>query len=88
VKSHLTKNFVKLYGALPEKVKIIARKNYKIWKKNPSHPSINFKEIKEQAGVYSIRIGLGWRALGVIQNDSIIWFWIGSHSDYNKMISK
>jgi hypothetical protein len=38
--------------------------------------------------VYSIRVGIGWRAMGVIDNDGIIWFWIGSHTDYEKLINK
>jgi hypothetical protein len=87
VNSHLTKDFVKLFKNLPNRLKILARKNYLIWKDNPNHPSLNFKEIKSKSNIYSVRIGIGWRAIGVINNYNIIWFWIGTHSEYDKLIN-
>jgi hypothetical protein len=88
VKSHLTNDFIKCFLNLPERVKNLARKNYLVWKENPYHPSLNFKEIKSGTNIYSVRIGIGWRALGITKDDCIIWFWIGSHSDYDKLIQK
>lgn len=86
MKSHLTKEFIKLFNNLPNNVKILAKKNYSIWKSNPYHKSLNFKETEFGTNIYSIRIGIGWRALGVLKDDRMIWFWIGSHSDYDKII--
>ena len=86
MKSHLTKDFIKCFRKLPDRIKHLARKNYQIWVDNPSHPSLNFK-VPDGSNIHSVRIGIGWRALGVVQNDNIIWFWIGSHSDYDQMIS-
>ena len=37
--------------------------------------------------IYSVRIGLGYRALGVREADEIVWFWIGSHADYDQLLS-
>jgi hypothetical protein len=88
VKSHLTTQFIKNFRVLPDRIKNLARKNYKFWRDNHYHPSLNYKEVKEGTDVYSVRIGIGWRAIGVIKNDNIIWFWIGSHADYNKIIEK
>jgi mRNA-degrading endonuclease RelE of RelBE toxin-antitoxin system len=87
VKSHLSQKFIKCYSGLPERIKRITKKNYKLWKKNPNHSSLNFKEVKDNTNIYSVRIGIGWRAIGVVEQDTIIWFWIGSHEDYNNMIS-
>jgi hypothetical protein len=87
VKSHLTYDFIKCFNDLPDRIKNLARKNYRIWKSNHYHPSLNFKEIKTKSGVYSVRIGIGWRAMGVVTGDFIIWFWIGSRSDYDKIIA-
>jgi hypothetical protein len=36
--------------------------------------------------VYSVRVGLGWRALGVREGDVMVWFWIGSHADYDRLL--
>lgn len=86
MKSHLTKEFIKQFDMLPERIKKLAAKNYKIWQSNPYHPSLNFKEIDSTNHIYSVRIGIGWRALGIVRDNTIIWFWIGSHSDYDKIL--
>ena len=88
MKSHLSNQFIKSFKNLPDRVKHLAGKNYKIWKDNPYHPGLNFKEVKENTNMYSVRVGIGWRAIGLMQTDNIIWFWIGSHSDYDKIIEK
>lgn len=85
--SELTTEFIELFKQLPKNIKTLASKNYKLWKNNPTHPSLYFKKIKSADNIYSIRIGIGWRAIGILKpKDSIIWFWIGSHNDYDKMI--
>ena len=84
--SYLTDDFIDCFKRLPERVKKNARKNYKLWKKNSKHPSLEFKLINKKNSVYSIRVGIGWRALGVKKSNTIIWFWIGSHAEYNSLI--
>ena len=84
--SHLDDDFVRCFQKLQNRIKRNARKNYKLWKQNPSHPSLEFKRVHPREPIYSIRVGIGWRALGVKEDDAIIWFWIGSHSDYDKLI--
>jgi hypothetical protein len=88
MKSELTGDFIGLFAKLPNRIKILARKNYRIWKQNPAHPSLNFKEVKIGTNIYSVRIGIGWRAIGIIKDEIIIWFWIGSHSDYDNLLNK
>jgi len=57
--------------------------------KNPQHPSVEFKKLKTNTAVYSVRAGIGWRAVGVMKDsDTIVWFWIGSHADYDKLLNK
>jgi hypothetical protein len=46
-----------------------------------------FKRIHGQEDPYSVRVGLGWRALGLVEGDTISWFWIGSHADYDAFIN-
>lgn len=81
--SHLTDDFRKCFNKIPERIQRLARKNYKIWKENPHHPGLGFKLVGKRLPAYSIRVGIGWRALGVRENDTIVWFWIGSHEDYH-----
>ena len=37
--------------------------------------------------IFSVRIDIQYRVLGVRDEDRIIWFWIGSHADYDKLLS-
>ncbi len=86
--SHITAEFRELFNKLPERVKKTSKRNFKIWKENPDHPGIQFKKIDPNQPIFSVRVGIGWRAVGVIEKESntIIWFWIGSHADYEKLI--
>lgn len=59
---------------------------YALFRANPSHPSLRFKKVDNQENVYSVRIGLGYRALGVLSASSVTWFWIGSHDEYDRLI--
>lgn len=75
--------FWKCYEGLSTEIKELADKNYQLLKDNPNHPSLHFKKIKNY---YSVRIGLKYRALGISTEDNILWFWIGSHADYDKLL--
>ncbi len=77
-------SFWSAYEALPEHVKRIADKNYEILKANPKHPSLHFKKVGRY---WSVRIGGHYRALAVEIDNGLLWFWIGSHSDYDKLIA-
>lgn len=87
MKSELTDEFIKCFADLPERVQKTARKNYKLWKQNPSHPSLEFKKLNTKQHTYSVRAGTGWRAVGVVKDsETIVWFWVGSHSNYDKLL--
>jgi hypothetical protein len=88
VKSELTEDFIDCFRKVPERVRLTARKNYRLWKKNPYHPSLEFKTVKATKKIHSIRVGLGWRALGVMKEEenTVVWFWIGSHSEYDELL--
>ena len=59
---------------------------YRIFRSDPSHPSLHFKKLEGEENIYSVRIGLAYRALGAMKGNRIVWFWIGSHGDYDRMI--
>ncbi len=87
-KSFITKDFLRLFNNFPNRVKKETRKYYKLWKENPTHPSLHFKRISNNSNIYSVRIGIGWRAIGVNDDNCIIWFWIGSHSEYDTYLNQ
>ena len=88
MQSVTTARFRKAFSKLPIHIQEAAKRNYRLWKNEPYHPSLQFKQIQVKNPVFSIRIGLAWRSLGVKESDTMIWFWIGSHEDYNNMINQ
>jgi len=88
MKSHTTERFRKAFQDLPAEIQEQARKAYKLFKQNPRHPGLRFKRVHPSQAIYSVRAGLGYRALGVRDGDNIIWFWIGSHADYDKLVAR
>lgn len=85
--SHTTKGFRRLFAELPPEIQESARKAYQIWRQDRSHPSLRFKRVIADPPTYSVRITQAYRALGVKSDDSIVWFWIGSHDNYETLIA-
>jgi hypothetical protein len=86
--SRITKRFRELLGALPDHVRQQARESYRLFLQDPSHPGLRFKKVCNDPPIYSARIGIGYRALGVLAGDTIVWFWIGSHAEYDKLLDQ
>ncbi len=87
MRSHTTERFRKAFSALPPHVQRQARRAYRQFVADPAHPSLQFKQVHPSRPIYSARVSLGYRALGVREGDDLIWFWIGSHADYDRLIS-
>ena len=75
--------FWQAYVKLPDNVRALADKNYALLKENPHHPSLKFKKVGRY---WSVRVGLHYRALAVENGDDLVWFWIGSHAQYDALI--
>ena len=88
VTSHTTKAFRRLYAGLPQEIQKGALKAYRIWRENPNHPGLQFKRVHTTLPIFSVRIGLGWRAVGIQKGETIIWYWIGSHDEYDGLLKK
>ncbi len=80
-------SFWDAYYQLPKTIQTRAAVVYKRWRKNPDQLGLSFKPVKGKPFVYSVRIGRQWRALGLKEGDTITWFWIGPHSEYERLIS-
>jgi hypothetical protein len=84
LRHHASPDFWRLLSGLPDHIQQLAHSNFELLKSNPRHPSLHFKK----AGRYwSVRVGLAYRALGQEVDDGIVWAWIGSHADYDKIVS-
>jgi hypothetical protein len=86
MKSITTSQFWKLYDALPEDAQRQADRAYQLWQINPQAHGLYFKRVGKQRPVYSVRIGRGHRALGLLEGDAILWFWIGPHDEYDRLL--
>lgn len=86
--SHANDRFWKAFARLPAQVQQQAEKAYSQWRKDPFHQSIHFKCIHQEKSVWSVRIGIGYRALGRRHGYTMIWFWIGPHETYNELIKR
>ena len=84
--SDTTRAFRRLLNALSPEVRAHAQRVYVRWCKDPWHPSLQFKTIHQTLPIYSVRIGLHWRAIGAKRDDTVVWFWIGSHKDYDQKV--
>lgn len=86
--SRTTESFWKCYQQIPEEIRKEARKAYQTFKKNPYHPGLHFKRIHSSRPIFSLRITKDYRAVGIVQGEQMIWFWIGSHGDYDNLTKK
>lgn len=88
MKHHTLPRFWDCYRKLPEPIQRLADKNYRLLKSNSNHPSLHFKKIGSSKHLWSVRVGIGHRALGREKNNNIYWFWIGTHAEYDRLVSK
>ena len=84
MKSLTLASFWQSYRGLNEAMRRQTRKTYTLWSQNPFHPSLHFKCVNHAEDLWSVRITRGYRALGIMDGDTVTWFWIGSHDDYER----
>lgn len=86
--SRTTKRFRELLDVMPSQVQKQAREAYRLFQQNSAHPGLRFKQVHLDPPIYSARVGIGYRALGTLDGDTVIWFWIGSHAEYDKLLAQ
>ena len=70
---------------LPDSVQQTARRNFEFLVANPQHPSLRFRNVGRY---WSARVGAAYRAVAVYDGDDFIWFWIGDHDEYLRVIGR
>ena len=88
MKSLVTKDFRTRLDHLPVAVQDQAARAYARWRTDPYHPSLDFKRVSQRQPIYSVRVGIGYRALGLREHEAIYWFWIGTHSEYDALLKR
>jgi hypothetical protein len=87
MKSATLPSFWEKYRVMPPAVRAGARKAYRLWGENPFHPSLHFKCIDSEEDIWSVRVTKSHRAVGVMSGDTVTWFWIGDHDEYESFYS-
>ena len=88
MKSRTTARFRQAFANLPQQVQQQTREAYRQFKQDPSYPSLRFKKVHPELPIYSARIGKSYRAVGQLDGDTVIWFWVGAHAEYDKLLSQ
>ena len=84
MKHKTTLSFWECYKKLPLNIRNLADKNFQLLKDDHSHPSLQFKKVGK---VWSARIGTHYRAVAIPIKDGFLWIWIGSHTEYDKLLA-
>lgn len=82
--SQTVPRFWQLYRKLSKEVRRQAREAYLHFATNPAHPGLHFHRLRGHPDVWSVRVTLEVRAVGLVEGDTITWFWIGSHRDFDR----
>jgi len=82
--SRSRRSFWDHFAVLPRSVQDVARAKYALWRNEPFHPSLQFKELRPS--LWSVRINDQYRALALRKGELVVWFWIGPHAEYDRLI--
>jgi len=86
--SSVTGEFRQRLARLPAAVQDKADRAYALWRLDPYHNSLQFKRVSQRQPMYSVRVGLGYRALGLREDEHLYWFWIGPHAEYDELLRR
>ena len=85
--SKTTRKFRQLLAIVPEEIRAQANEAFSLFSTDPNHPSLRFKKVHATKPIYSARVTLDYRVVGVVNGDLIVWFWIGKHADYERLLA-
>ena len=86
MESRTNTQFRKMFADLPAQIQEQARIAYQQFQQDPSYPSLRFKKVHPKLPIYSARINRDYRVVGQLDEDTVIWFWVGSHAEYNRLL--
>jgi hypothetical protein len=77
-----------MFADLPKSVQVQTRNAYRQFQQDPNYPSLRFKKVHPKLPIYSARINRDYRAVGQLADDTVIWFWVGAHSEYDMLLNQ
>ena len=86
--SRTTARFREALAELPANMQRQAREAYRMFIRNPNHPSLRFKPVHAIRPIYAARVSRDYRAVGIVDGETIVWFWIGSHANYERLLTR
>ena len=86
MKHQTTPKFWSLYNALPVELRLLADKQHALLEQNPQHPSLHFKKVGRE--LWSVRVSDSCRALALEVEEDFLWFWIGWHDEYERILKR
>jgi hypothetical protein len=88
VTSRGTKRFWELYQRLPPETKAAARNTYKEFRLDPKHPGLHLERLEFDPRAWAVRVTLNYRAVALRSGDSWVWFWIGTHREFDRQFPR
>jgi plasmid maintenance system killer protein len=88
MKSRITRAYRRALAGLPTNVRRQAANAYRRFRADPNHPSLHFKKVHPSLPIYSARINDDYRVVGQMRGDAIVWFWIGKHEEYERLLKQ
>ncbi len=79
-------DFWACFNSLPAEIQQLARKRYRFWQEDTFSSALHFKPLFKD--VWSVRINQNYRALGRHKGNLIVWFWIGTHAEYDQLLKR
>jgi len=84
VTSRRTAEFWQLYRDLPKRTQAATRKAYNMFRENPAHPALRLERLTSDPRAWSVRITRDYRAVALRTGDDWLWFWIGTHREFDR----
>lgn len=85
MKHRASPKFWNCYARLPKEIQKLADYNFELPKRNGRHPSLHFQKVGR---MWSVRVGIHYRAAAVESGSDLVWFWIGHHSEYDRLLGR
>ena len=86
LRSVRTRSFDEAFRELTPRVQRQAVAAYRRWREDPSHPGPRFKRVGTSDPLYSVRINDDYRAVCLVRDGTAVWFWIGPHDEYDRLL--
>ena len=69
------------YEKLPVKIRRCVDNNFQVIKEYPKHPLLR---LVTNGNLHSMRIDARFRAIGIQDQDDIVWFWVGTYKKFKE----